>query len=79
MKLPKNCTVESIETIHANISKLMEEEILVMNAKDVEKFDISFVQLLLALEKTGKSFTFAEPSDGLTEYLKLYRLEKYLA
>lgn len=49
-----------------------------MNAKAVTKLDISFIQVLLSLEKEEKQFAFAEPSEGLKEHLQLYRLERYL-
>ncbi|MEE4244299.1 MAG: STAS domain-containing protein [Kangiellaceae bacterium] len=79
MKLPENCTVESIESIHQSIVKLMDKPSITLDAKQVERVDISFIQLLIALQKEQKSVIFETPSAKLSEFLSLYQLDDMLA
>ena len=53
MKLPKTCIVNSIEAIHREIRDIGQKKLIQFEANDVEKIDVSFVQVIMALQPQG--------------------------
>ncbi|MEM9101680.1 MAG: STAS domain-containing protein [Pseudomonadota bacterium] len=74
MKLPEKCTVVQISQIYQQLRDIIKEspQAITFDASETFSLDISFIQLLMALEHEGIKVSIKSPTDSFQEALLLY-------